>query len=263
MAYPHNPEIVQNADLIDLQKIARLISRSGDLRYSCLLVKNYFSRNNMELRTVAFCDLENEYPTIMAFRNDPQELTGIATELHETIGCPEINKAVECHYPFDALKLSKNEQPDFLTKRYLNELAKFGHQSIAIIPIRIGRGLAVFSVGLFDSPFAGELRSSLISTTCQITIAIISRFPNITKLFETRCLNPLEAKVMLLCSNGFNNSEIGNIINLSERTINMVFDNVAAKIGAKNQAHAVSKAVAMGEISNLQLDPNDTKSRLV
>ncbi len=258
MGRTHKPGIVQNAVLTDLRRITRLISGSSDLQSSCLLLMNYFSRQDMELRSVAFCDLENEYPTINAFRIDPKGLKNFATELHKTTGCPDLRKAVECRHPFDALQMNKNEQHDFLSKRYLEELTKLGYQSIAIIPVRIGRGLAVFSIGLLASSFAGELRSSLISTTCQITIAIISRFPDVTKLFETRCLNTLEAKLMLFCSNGISNSEIGNIINLSERTVNMVFDNAAAKIGAKNQAHAVSMAIALGEISNLQFDLNDT-----
>ena len=121
------------------------------------------------------------------------------------------------------------------------------------MPVLIGTGLAIFSVGTLEKKLDEVSRSDLINTICQMTVALIGRFPELTKLFATRRLNTIEAEMLLFCSNGYSNSEVAEIFSLSETTVNLVFDSASRKLGARNQAHAVSKAVAIGEISNLQL----------
>ncbi|MEM7068309.1 MAG: helix-turn-helix transcriptional regulator [Pseudomonadota bacterium] len=246
-------EVSTESKMFELQKVTRLISNSDDLYSACLILEDYLSYYDLQLRSVVFGRAGATNPENRAFRKDPQVLVNLSAELRETNGCPVFGKASRLRHAFDALQMRKDEMPCFLSKRYLDELAKLGHKSIAVIPIGIGSGLAAFSIGMGDKYFAGELRASLVYAMCQISIAIISRFPDVTKLFETRCLSTFEAEVMLLCANGFSNSEIAQITNLSERSVNMLFDNAALKLGARNQAHAISKSLAKGEISNLQL----------
>ncbi len=237
----------------DLRRTARLISRSDDLHSTCLLVEDYLAHHDMSLMGVTFCDLEGGLPSIRAFRRHSEAVLKLATVLKDKGGCPVINEAKRLHHCFDALQIDRSRYPEFLNKRFLDELAKSGHKHILVIPILLGQGLAIFSIGTREQRLTDDLRVFLINAICQSTVAIIDRFPDVTKLFAPKRLSTFEAEALMFCSNGYSNSDIADLLKISETTINIVFDNASKKLGTHNQAHAVSKALAVGEISNLQI----------
>ncbi len=244
---------IEVSGLGDLSKTIRLISKSEDLHSACLLVEDYFSRGEIDLLTVSFCDLMGEHPSIRPFMQYPDTLVQLSLQLRDRGGCPVINEAKWLRHPFDALQIDKSRYPDFLGQRFLAEFGKLEHRHIPVIPVMLGRGLAVFSTGFREREYTDEALVSLVSTICQITVAIIGRFPEVTKLFEPELLSTIEAEMLLFNSYGCNASEIGSQFDLSEFTVNIILDSAATKLDARNRSQAITRAIALGEISNMQL----------
>jgi len=65
-------------------------------------------------------------------------------------------------------------------------------------------------------------------------------------------LTPRESEVLCWTGEGKTACEIGQILNISERTVNFHVNNVLLKLNATNKVQAVVKAVAMG--SSLLID---------
>ncbi len=252
MALSHADTVV-DYEFFNLKNISRLISNSDSLNAACDLIAKSLVRQNLKLQGVTFCDLGNGHAPITAYRDHSTPVRKLATELRKKGGCPIIQEAKKRVYCFDILSIDRRGYRDFLNSRFLDELARSGHREIHVVPILLGNGLAVFSVGTLDRHLDETARSFLINAICQMAVAVIGRFPEVTKLFAPRKLNTIEAEMLLFCSNGYSNSEVAEIFSLTETTVYLVFDSASRKLGARNQAHAVSRAVAIGEISNLQL----------
>jgi LuxR family transcriptional regulator, quorum-sensing system regulator SolR len=62
-------------------------------------------------------------------------------------------------------------------------------------------------------------------------------------------LTPRECEVLCWTGEGKTAFEIGQILNISERTVNFHVNNVLLKLGATNKVQAVVKAIAVGLIS--------------
>ncbi|RKP43882.1 autoinducer binding domain-containing protein [Trinickia fusca] len=64
-------------------------------------------------------------------------------------------------------------------------------------------------------------------------------------------LTPRECEVLCWTGEGKTACEIGQILNISERTVNFHVNNVLAKLNATNKVQAVVKAIAMGLVASL------------
>jgi LuxR family quorum-sensing system transcriptional regulator SolR len=61
-------------------------------------------------------------------------------------------------------------------------------------------------------------------------------------------LTPRESEVLCWTGEGKTACEIGQILNISERTVNFHVNNVLLKLNATNKVQAVVKAIALGLI---------------
>jgi len=252
--FPENSASLKNT-FVDLRETIGLISTADDVHTVCLHLEKHLAANGIKLFGVTFCDLRSRKPTIRPFCGYPEALRKMSGSLKETGGCPVVNESLRLGCSFDLLQVDRSLYSDFMGKRYFEELDKLEHVHIPVVPLMLGQGLGIFIIGTHDQRLDGDFKASLVNTVCQTTFAMIDRFPDITKLFESRILSTIEAETLLLCSNGYRNSEIGKIFGVSELTVKLIFDSAARKLGSKSQAHVVAKALAMGEISNLNLVP--------
>ncbi len=214
---------------------------------------------DFELLSIKFCDLQDEKPAIRPYGAYPQIMSDLAVDLRDTGGCPISKEAQRRLSPFDAMGIQQADHFDFLSKRFLQELRKMNHAHIAVIPIVFGRGLAVYTVGLKEKKFEGQLREALIGLICNATAALIGQFPDVSKLFEAKLLSSGEAHCVMLGSNGHSDAEIGAILGFSHFVVDAYFKSAAEKMGAKNRSHLTSRALAKGEISNVQCTLVDSK----
>ena len=241
----------ETLDFDPVESVSQL-RNANDVNWACAVLAQQLRLANFELLSIKFCDLHDEKPAIRPYGAYPQIMSNLAVDLRDTGGCPISKEAQRRLTPFDAMAIQQAEHFDFLSKRFLQELRKMNHAHIAVIPIVFGRGLAVYTVGLNESRFEGQLREALIGLICNATAALIGQFPDVSKLFEAKELSSNEARCIMLGSNGHSDFEIGTILGFSEFVVKEIFKNAAQKLTAKNRSHLTSLALAKGEISNVQ-----------
>ncbi|WP_162841499.1 helix-turn-helix transcriptional regulator [Salaquimonas pukyongi] len=235
-----------------LPQLVRAVRTCSDIESACRLLESLLQELQIALLSVKFCDIDDKRPAIRPFGRYPCVISQLAVDMRERGGCPMTKEAVKRLVPFDALAISEQDYPDFLSKRFLQELRKVEHSHIAVVPVVIGQGLMLITAGLGKREFEGELRDQLVSVVCCFGAAIVNRFSEIAVLFESEILSRLEARVLFLFCSGFRPSQISETIDLNEVTIMLILRSVIRKLGAANIGEAIAKALAMGEIGNLQ-----------
>lgn len=177
--------------------------------------------------------------------------------MQEVGGCPPKKEAQKQLHAFDWKQIPKSEYPDFLSQRFLAEVDKLSYAMVFAVPVIIGRGIAVFTVGIHEHRMGSRAREEVITAVCQIATAMISRFPELATLFESKKLSTLQSTVLAFAVQGFSNREISESIGLGEVAVGLVIKSAQEKLGASNLAQTVAKALALGEFSHMQIGDHD------
>lgn len=238
--------------LPELLQLASAIRTCRDIESACLLLASLLRQQEITLLSVKFCDIKDKRPAIRAYGAYPGAISQLAADMRDSGGCPMSKEAKKRLMPFDAFAISEQDYPDFLSKRFMQELRKLEHSHIAVVPVIIGQGLMLITAGLEKRKFEGEIRDQLVNVVCCFGVAIVNRFAEIAVLFESEVLSRLEVRVLFLFCSGFCPSEISETIDLNEVTITLILRSVIRKLGAANIGEAIAKALAMGEIGNMQ-----------
>ena len=248
---------VQRASQTELRAILQRLSKSSNLQDACDVASEYFRHHDHDLVSVIFCSNDDSVPAIRPFRNLPQSLIELAPKLQEIGGCPPKKEAQRLLQPFDWKHIPRSEHLQFLSQRFLTEVDKLPYAMVLAVPVVIGKGIAVFSVGIHDHNHGPQAREEVIVAVCQIATAMISRFPELANLFESKLLTTVQATVMLFAIQGFSNREISESIGLGEMAVGMIMKSAQQKLGAANLAQAVAKALALGEFAHMQIGDHD------
>ncbi|MEP0944730.1 MAG: LuxR C-terminal-related transcriptional regulator [Rhizobiaceae bacterium] len=241
----------------EIRATLQRLSKSSNLRDACDIAQEYFRHLDVDLVSVIFCSNDDSVPAIRPFRNLPQALVDLAPKMQELGGCPIKREAQWRLRPFDWKQISKSDHPDFMFQRFLSEVDKLSYAMVLAVPVIIGRGIAVFSVGIDEHRVGSQVREDVMTAICQIATAMISRFPELATLFEAKKLTTLQATVMLFAIQGFSNKAIAESLGLGEVAVNLVIRSAQEKLGASNFAQAVAKALAMGEFAHMQIGDHD------
>ncbi len=241
----------------DIRKVIRLIASASDVNDACKILARHLKHIELKLICVNFCDLEGENASIRPYRDMPEALATLSTQFYDLGGCPIIKEARLNRRPFDALNLDRNVYCEFLEQRFLDELSKLGHRHILVLPVAFGRGLANVVVGTGTREISLQLQAELFARVGQSLAAIIARFPDITKLFETKCLSTLQAEILFLISIGTSLEDIPQLTRRGECMIDALLKNAQMRLGANSIPHAVARALALGEFSNMNMDAAD------
>ena len=242
---------------LEIRAVLHAINKSSSLNGACLVAQKYFRQLDHDLVSVIFCSNDDTEPTIRPFRNLPQRLVDLAPKLQQFGGCPVKKEAQRLLQPFDWMTISKSTYCDFMSQRFLSEVQKLPYASIFAVPVVIGSGIGVFSVGIMDTDLAAEKREEIIVAVCQITTAMISRFPELSKLFEPKTLSALQASALLFAIQGLSNSQIAESLGIGEVATSILLKSAQHKLQASNLAQAVAKALAYGELSHMQIGKHD------
>ena len=168
----------------EIRAILQQLSKSSNLKDACDVASEYFRHHDHELVSVIFCSDDDSVPAIRPFRNLPQSLIELAPKMQELGGCPPKKEAQRRLQPFDWKHIPRSEHPQFLSQRFLSEVDKLSYGMVLAVPVVIGRGIAVFSVGIHEHNLRSQAREDVIVAVCQIATAMISRFPELANLFE-------------------------------------------------------------------------------
>lgn len=243
---------IRNGEIVDLSTFCSKLSKAKDIEHACVLIKDYLKLVEFDLLSVKYCDTLGQKPSVRPFNAYPKSISELSQALKTDGGCPIAKEVLIRLKPFEIGEIDQTKYSAFLETRFLQELKKLDHKHISAIPIVIGRGLAVYTIGLGDKPFVGDVRDELINFICHANTALLCAFPEIAKLFDPKILSLQEAQMVFLYGNGNRFSEIAAAFGFSELSIQMMLQGAVEKLGAKNLPHLLTKALASGEIQNMQ-----------
>lgn len=233
------------------------LSEQCDLHEACVLIATGLDRMGLRVCAITFVDDQGENPSVRPYRNQPEPLVQISLELQKSGTCPIIRHARTFGEVFDAKVLSLSDQTDFLAKRYLDELRKLACKQILVFPVRFGRGIAVFSIGTGNRTHDTASMEALHLELTLAVVALLSRFPDLARLFAPKTLSLMETQALFLLSSGATNSELSRVFDLSEIAVQQILRSACRKLNANSVVHAVSKAQRLGEIRHLDIGEHD------
>ncbi|MEP0940523.1 MAG: LuxR C-terminal-related transcriptional regulator [Rhizobiaceae bacterium] len=231
-------------------RLVEKISTADGVEAAACALKQHFLAFDSHLLSVKFCDSADPGNAIRPFTAYPKDVLTVSQQLLSQGGCPFSKEAVRRLQAYDSCTIDRSQYATFLDRRFFMEMDKTGHQHIAIVPVMLGRAVALFTVGLLDKPFKGELRELIVEAIGQSVPAFIDRFQGIKTLFEKKHLSELERKVIQRVCEGLPSSQIEKATGLSEFTVSMLMQNAARKLQASNSQSLIYKALALGEISH-------------
>lgn len=215
---------------------------------ACVLFDGFLRHLNCQLLSVKFHDVENVMAPIRPFSAYPPGMRRFRGSADYQHGCPFNREAQLRLRPFSLASIDRSKYKDLKDRQFFKELEKSGHANIAILPVIIGRGVSLITIGLNDQPFEGRIRMSTADAAAHIVAAVVARFPQVANLFEKKLLNPFEVKILTFACNGKSDTEIGQRLQLSAQTIAKFKQNIRSKLGARNDAEMIFRAISTGEI---------------
>ncbi len=227
--------------------------RTSELSKACDIAKLFFQDAGHELVSIIFCDCDDERPAIRAFRNLPKDLDNVAQNMSSVGGCPPKKEAQRRLQPFDWFNMSPSRYSDLQSMKFLLEVSKLPYGCVLGVPVRLGNGLAIFSVGIDQKNNNTEQKREVVLGVLQLALAMIGGLKELEGLFQTEKLSMLEAKALMFAMQGYSGKQIAGFLHLGEVTVDMLFKSAADRLGASNQIQLASKAIANGEVSNIQL----------
>ena len=255
-------KLVTNTDVettshYEIRAVLQLVSECSNLNEACAIAQKCVKHLGHDLVSVIFCSNDDSLPAIRPFRDLPKSLVDLAPQMHKVGGCPPKKEAQRLLQPFDWKSIPRTNYSDFLSQRFLSEVQKLPYSSVFAVPVVIGGGIGVFSVGITDPKLDPQRREDLILALCQIATAMISRFPELSKLFEPKNLSTLQASSLLFAIQGLSNSQIADSLGLGEVAVGLVLKSAQEKLKATNLAQTIAKALAFGEFSHMQIGEHD------
>ncbi|NKB53627.1 MAG: hypothetical protein GKR97_15655 [Rhizobiaceae bacterium] len=247
-----NQKSVEQGEIVEfnleLQKAIANIGFTSDLRGACGEFAQFMERIDVQLLSVKFCDVGDRANILRPYSAYHEAMQQFRTGPGYPDGCPFSREAMKRLRPFSLESIDRSQYIGLNDRRFFKELEKTGHLNIAIVPIMIGRGLSLITVGLGGSSFTGAVRT-LVSDACShFVAAFVARFPDVSKLFEKKVLTKTQRETVLLACEGLCDEEIGQHLGLSPMAVRVLFESAAKRLGTSNRAATVYRSVILGEI---------------
>ena len=233
---------------LELQKAIANVGFAADLGGACEELAQFLNRLDVQLLSVKLCDVDDSAKILRPYSAYHSAMNQFRTGPAYPEGCPFSREAVKRLRPFSLQSIDRSKYQALHDRRFFKELEKTGHNNIAIVPIMIGRGLSLITIGLGRYSFDGAMRL-LVSDACShFVAAFVARFPDVSKLFEKKVLTQSQRDTILLACEGLSDEEIGERMGLSPTAIRLVFESAAKRLKTPNRAATVYRSVVLGEI---------------
>ncbi len=233
---------------LELQKAIANIGSTTDLGDACKVFARFMDGIEVQLLSIKFCDVGDAANILRPYTAYHEAMQQFRTGPGYPEGCPFSREATKRLRPFSLESIDRSQYKDLSDRRFFKELEKTGHENIAIVPIMIGRGLSLITIGLGGSSFRGTVRSLVCDACSHFVAAFVARFPDVSKLFEKKVLNRSQRETLLLACEGLCDEEIGQRLELSPMAVRLIFESAANRLGTSNRAATVYRSVILGEI---------------
>ena len=228
---------------------------------SCELAEAQFRSIGGELMSVSLCRTMGSVVPETVFLNFPQVLRKLADGIKNRGGCPIWQEAVHRRSHFDALEVDPISHKDFMSSRFLIEMRKLNYRRVWVVPLSLGDGFAVATIGMSKKQDSRDVDERCIAFTYQFLLNICSKFEFSQHKFSQGSLSTLEAQVLILATGGTSDSQIASLLGFSEFAIEGFFKSAMTRLAAKNRIHLIAIALAHGEILNVHTGSFDTIER--
>lgn len=221
-----------------------------DLETFGKMCADFFSKRGFSLIYFSIFHSKDELEPLHIYVDVTPSILEMCAEFQEKNGCPLAREAIKICSPFEALRHDYSDYEDALSRRYLSEFMSLEYEDILVIPIKVGKGVALFVFGHSGDESNEHYTLLLLPIVAQILSILNASFPFVARYFEPKKLTRREAQCLLLSANGLVESKIAEKMKVSAHTVRMHIENSKRKMGARNKPHAVAIAISTGEISS-------------
>jgi hypothetical protein len=232
----------------DLQRSLSDIGKTSDLSEACTAFADFLQGLGAQLLSVKFCDVNDRATNLRPYSAYHEAMQQFRAGPGYPDGCPFSREAMKRLRPFSLESIDRSQYGSLADRRFFKELENTGHQNIAVLPVMIGSGLALFNVGLGDATFSVAKRLLISDAAMHFVAAFVARFPDVSRLFEKKILSSTQRQAVLLACEGWSDDEIADKIGLSAVAVRLVFDVAAKRLRTTTRSATIYRAVVLGEV---------------
>ena len=231
-----------------LQQALTQVGGATDLKEACFVFAEFLETLDAQLLSVKFCDINDRSSNLRPYSSYHKAMHKFRAGPGYPDGCPFSREAMKRLRPFSLQAIDRREYGNLEDRRFFKELENMGHQDIAVLPTMIGSGLALMTVGLGEASFIGPKRALISDAATHFVAAFVARFPDVSRLFETKVLSDVQRQVLLLACEGLDDDEIAQQLGLSTVAVGLIFNAAAKRLHTKTRSSTVYRAVVLGEV---------------
>ncbi len=244
----------------DTSRIGKMVAGSTSPMDAFRQLAQFLETKNTNLLMAAVLGgWENARPAVL-FDNNSQSIAANCKEVGLDGMCPMLMKAQDLKVPFEALGAPYSSHAELPTKRYVNSLARLGHQEIGVIPTVIDDMVYVMIIGMQDGTFSSKSRETLLMICGQYMASfsvkyILANKPEnraepapIEEAGASAMLTQREIALLTYTARGNTLFELSSLLGVSEHTVNIYNQVICKKLGVTNVTQALIKAIRKGMI---------------
>ena len=233
---------------VDLTLIIEQLRVSDSLEAASETLKSFLGQFDIRLMSVKFADSWDQCPAIRPLSGYPHCIGEVCVKLQSQGGCPFTKEAISRLEPFELNDIDRSKYASPLDNKFFMTLEQECLHDILIVPIKIKRALALYTMDLSSAKFNTITKSSVYEIFEAATREFVSQFPAISTLFEQTHFSKIEGQILAMQCLGFSAERIVAETELSELTIKHILKNAAEKIGAKNMEQLIYRAMRLNEL---------------
>ena len=239
--------------------ISSLLVAANDLKQAYEGFADYLNKQNVQQLMVAAVEIDNNNQRKTEYPYLANQIKTFDSDADHSHACPVLKMALQLLTPFEALNAAYPVRDEPLLN-YVKQMTDLGHQAVGVVPVRLGKSIYVFALGLNRHLFHGAKRDSLIGQVTQFVTAANVRFTNQTDpVLSVRDdsrkeallpkLSARELEVLEWTAKGKTSYEISIILGLSTHTVNSYVSTACRRLSAATRCNAVAIALTHGMIS--------------
>lgn len=224
------------------------ILEAQDITQATAVTSDFVARLDGKLLSLKFADSEVETTVVRPFSAYPKSIRQISIAMQFTGGCPFYKESRKRLAPVYCSAIDRTQYRTLNDRIFFREIDSLGFGDILILPVMIGRGIAVTTIGVPAGKHASSVQCPIKAAYPHIVAAFISKFPEVTTLFEQKRLTKVERQVVSMLSKGQSYDEACRKTGLSQTTLTLLLKSASRKLEASNLVEMGIKAASTGEL---------------
>lgn len=223
------------------------IDGAEDLGGACQALARFSKSAGAHLLLVKIADLVRPDKSVRPWSDFTDDVR-VQGQLLQTVGgCVFHRESLARMRPYLFSEILRKDYASLTERRFFVEVEKLGYADIFAIPVVVGRGMALVLIGLENRMSAGE-GQGMVDAFTHLIASVLSKFPEVGKLFRERRLTEMEANIVLLRARGQSPASIKAETGLSELGQGMLIERACGKLGARKHFELVRLATLAGEL---------------